>query len=379
MSLTFIHTADWQIGKQFAEIGGDAASVLRLERIEAIKRIAKLATERSAAAVLVAGDLFETNAVADETVRRVVNALGGFRGPWLLLPGNHDPCLAESAWSRMARLGLPDNVVLLGAPTPWVAADGRIAVLPAPLQRKREIDDLTEWFDRAATPEGAARIGLAHGSVTNRLPEKSEAGNRIADDRAATARLDYLALGDWHGTLEIAPRTWYAGTPEPDRYRDNDPGNALVVTLREPGAPPDVEKVRTGRFHWQCEEISVVGADAAATVGRALDAAASATPPDSLLLWLRLSGAVGLEDQVQLREVLEERRARLFHLRVDDDHLLVEPSDEDLDRIDRGGFIRTAVDVLRQRAADPGDPERHTARRALQLLYVEHCLADAGR
>ena len=71
--------------------------------------------------------------------------------------------------------------------------------------------------------------------MAGRLPEAADAANPIDGERAARARLDYLALGDWHGTLEIAPRTWYAGTPEPDRFRANDAGNVLLVELDDAG------------------------------------------------------------------------------------------------------------------------------------------------
>ena len=93
-------------------------------------------------------------------------------------------------------------------------------------------------MDAAATPSGAAarrprpRLGRRPPAATRPTPR-----TRSTADRAAAARLDYLALGDWHGTLEIAPRTWYAGTPEPDRFRANDAGNVLLVELDEPGAP----------------------------------------------------------------------------------------------------------------------------------------------
>ena len=59
-------------------------------------------------------------------------------------------------------------------------------------------------------------------------------------DRAATARLDYLALGDWHGTRRIDARTWYSGTPEPDRFKANEPGNVLQVDIARAGAEPIV-------------------------------------------------------------------------------------------------------------------------------------------
>ena len=208
-------------------------------------RLAALATEQAVDAVLVAGDVFDGNLVADRTLLQAMAAMRGFAGPWLLLPGNHDAALAESAWTRLERLDPPANLLIARTPAPIVLADGRLVVLPAPLTERHSQDDLTAWMDTAATPAMALRVGLAHGSVADRLPAAAEAANPIAPDRAETARLDYLALGDWHGTLEIAPRTWYAGTPEPDRFKANAAGQALLVELDGPGAPPRVTPLAT--------------------------------------------------------------------------------------------------------------------------------------
>ncbi|MEP0508856.1 MAG: DNA repair exonuclease, partial [Aurantimonas coralicida] len=52
--------------------------------------------------------------------------------------------------------------------------------------------------------------------------------------------------------------------------------------------------------------------------------------------------------------------------------LIDEPDAEDLDLIDVGGFVRVAIDRLRERAADPQDPERAAAQLALRMAYVEH-------
>src|SRR5690606_4559470 len=98
-------------------------------------------------------------------------------------------------------------------------------VLAAPLTQRHTHSDLTGWFDVEPSDPALIRIGLAHGCVAGILPSNVDAGNPIAADRAVSARLDYLALGDWHGTRRVDPRTWYSGTPEPDRFRRNDPGN----------------------------------------------------------------------------------------------------------------------------------------------------------
>ena len=109
--ISFLHTADWQIGRVFSQFEPDDAAALFEARFKAVERLAALASERNVDAVLVAGDVFDAQTIADKTVRRLFNALQGFAGPWLLLPGNHDAALSESIWTRAHRMhAIPANV-----------------------------------------------------------------------------------------------------------------------------------------------------------------------------------------------------------------------------------------------------------------------------
>ena len=371
MGVTLIHTADWQLGKQFGNVPGDAGAALRDQRIETVKEIARLAKKRRADAVLVCGDVFETNAVADRTIRQALNALDPFTGDWVFIPGNHDSALADSVWSRADRIAGSDNVhFLVRNEEPLLLKNGTLAILPAVLQRRHEADDLTAWFDHAETPKRAIRVGIAHGSVRELLPEASEAPNPIAADRAETAELDYLALGDWHGTFKVNDRTWYAGTPEPDRFKSNDPGNVLAVEIEQPGAPPTVERIQVGHYVWRETDFSIRSAEDIPALDRELTAFHS--DPARLLVRLKLEGVVTLALREQLREKLKEWEARLRYLEADDRELIAKPSDDDLDRIDRDGFVRTAVEQLRAQATDPDNPKREIAKAALLRLYQEH-------
>lgn len=367
MTFRFIHTADWQIGKPFGSFPDEAALVLKLQRLRTVETIARAASEHKVDAVLVAGDAFDSNAVSDRTLVQAVEALRDFAGQWVFLPGNHDAALSHSVWTRLRRMGLPANVLIADEPVPVDHWQGRAVVLPAPLRRRREAQDLTHWFDAAPSPEGASRIGLAHGSIANRLPVGAEISNEIAEDRASRAGLHYLALGDWHGALAVAPSTHYAGTPETDRHRANDSGHVHLVVAD--GSATRMERLRVGRFSWIRREIELVDGTCGA-VAEELEALAPAAR-DSVVS-LHVSGSISLAERRRLKIVLDHWAARLHHLDVDDGDLRDEPTADDLDAIDTSGFVRLAVDRLKAKARDPGDPERGAAGVALRMIYLDH-------
>ena len=365
LGIRFVHTADLQIGKSFGQFPPDIAAVLRTGRLETLKRIAALARDRGVDAVLVAGDCFDDIAVADETLRRFKVALEPFDGTWVLLPGNHDPAIAESPWSRLKRLGLPANVIIGDEPVP-IAIGDRAVVLPAPLRRRRDAADLTDWFDTALTDDHLIRIGLAHGSVREFLPEGIEVANPIALDRVKRSRLDYLALGDWHGRLQVSERTWYSGTPEPDRFRENEPGYVLDVTIESCGATPRIEAVPIATYRWmqRTVEIRPGGLE---QIRQALGIAEAEL--ERLVLRLDLEGTIDLATRATVDDVLGDIGARVLHLEEGVTGLVVEPTEDDLDGIDTAGFVRVAMNRLREKLVEP---EAETARRALALLYGLH-------
>jgi DNA repair exonuclease SbcCD nuclease subunit len=370
MAVKILHTADWQLGKAFAKLPDEAAVPLREQRISTIKKIAALSTQHAVDAVLVAGDVFEFETVAERTLHQTVHAMAGYSGPWLLLPGNHDPATEEGVWSQLRRLEtLPKNVVILDKPQAYSLANKNAVVLAAPLRRKHEAVDVTEWFDSYDTTPDTIRIGLTHGSMDNRLPERGEAPNTISDKRAQKAHLDYLALGDWHGTLKVAPNTWYSGTHETDRFRDNDSGNVLLVTLKEHGQEPVVEPISVGHYRWRQLDMSIsidLGAEEIASALQGLG-----DPPENLVVQLAPRGIATFETNARIEKVLAKWSSLVRYLEYKDQMLVSQPSNDDLDELGRTGFIGEAVKQLRLMAQDATNSERDIAEAALQLLYAE--------
>jgi len=341
--VTIIHTADLQLGKAFGAFDDEARPRLYDARFDVLDRIAEVAKAKHAALIVVAGDVFDLQGLSDHTLHRAFERMRAFEGPWVLLPGNHDAALADSVWTRAQRIGaVPAHVHLALRPEPLLFDDARIALLPAPLTQRMTHHDVTAWFDGASTPEGYFRVGLAHGSVQGILHEGIDSPNPIAQDRAARARLDYLALGDWHGQRAIDPRTYYAGTPEPDRFRHESWGRVLAVELDRPGELPRVESVEVSRFRWRTIEAELaVESDLDAFV----ETLEAITPRDVLEIELR--GSVDLASRSRLLSALERARGVAAGLRVELQGLRTRPSAEDLERLAADGYVGRALAALR--------------------------------
>ena len=374
--MRFLHTSDWQIGKGFRFADDDTLAVLQDQRLEAIARIGRLARAEGATRVLVAGDVWDMAAPGDRTLRQPIERMRQFPDlHWHLIPGNHDPNLSGGLWERLLRTGLPDTVHAHLSPQPVPLgpdAAGREAwLLPAVLDRRHAFGDPTACMDEAPTPEGALRIGLAHGSVRSFGNDPAAAHNLIAADRAARSGLAYLALGDWHGLVPAGERSWYSGTPEPDGFdRGGDGGGSvLLVSPDAPAGMPLAVPHRVGRFVWRQEQATLTcraDIDALEDRLRGIDR----DDPSRVLAWLTVEGALGLDDHAAYQERIRGGvGSALRALRIDESRLEPTASPGDLASLGEGGALRDAADRLAAHAAGSGaagDPD--IARAALQRL-----------
>jgi DNA repair exonuclease SbcCD nuclease subunit len=361
----FLHTADWQIGRQYSQFSSDDALPIAEARLEAVQTIARLASEHAVDAVLVAGDVFDAQTVAERTIRKLFNAMQGFAGPWIMIPGNHDAALTESVWTQARRLGaLPGNLHLALQGTLLEFPSLNFAALCAPLTQRHTYNDLTAPFDDLQTPDGMLRIGLAHGSVQGILAEDIDSANPIAPDRARRARLDYLALGDWHGCKQIDSRTWYSGTPEQDRFKGNEAGFALLVQIDAPGAEPLVTRLATGKYVWQAWQQSLsVTSDADELIAK-LDAVG---PRD--VLHVTLTGQTDLSSQQEILLKLSHARARARSLEVDLAGLRLLPTAQDIGALKADGYLGEVIAELRDlQGTQASEEDRGVATHALGLL-----------
>ncbi len=340
----FVHTADWQLGKPFSGIEDpEKRAAVKKARIDVIGRIGEVVKKEKAAFVVVAGDLFDSNTPDRATVAAACSAIGALEVPVYVIPGNHDNgqpgCVWSQSFYREQRSQLAPNLHILLESTP-VEVDGAM-LYPCPLLRRSQTEDPTAWLRDgeifADAPADKPRIVLAHGSTQNfsgTQDDEDELGpsmsNLIDLDRLPMSEIDYVALGDWHGTKEIRDKAWFSGTPENDRFQkgeSNQPGHVLVVGVTH-GDLPAVEVVRTAGLTWS--ELDYDFADDASVTDfntRLTEIIGSRAGED--LLKLSLSGSLGIEASTRVERLIDGLDARLLRLKLED-RVVIAPTNEEI-------------------------------------------------
>lgn len=365
----FVHSSDLHLGRRFGNLPEPIRGRLVEARHGAIPRLAAAARQHGAQHILLAGDVFDTETPADPVWRQALKAMSDAAElHWWVLPGNHDSLAAETLWSRLADKA-PDNVHPLRAAEPVELAPGAWLV-PAPVTRRYPGVDPTAGMVDTATPDGALRIGLAHGGVVNFGDEES-AGATIAPDRDRSAGLSYLALGDWHGRVAISDRCHYSGTPEPDRFKEDARGVCLAVGISGAAAKPEIAEVPTGQFRWADIDLQLLpGQDAEAALHAILESDDGPAWRDTLLR-VRARGRATLAQQEALRRAAAEVEPDFCFFHLDRGALAIEYEEADIDEIAPGGAMRIAAEALRDDAFDEhvSAEDRRVAAAALNRLY----------
>lgn len=356
-----IHTSDWQIGMPALDMPPEARARFRQARIDAVDRILGLAEERRAAAVLVAGDLFDSNFLGPDQVQRTLRVIANHDVSVIALPGNHD---SLEPGAILARSELPHNLRVLVEPGITEPIAG-LQVVAAPWgsripAQNPAVAALARLQAAGPRPTGVVRVLAAHGQWRSYGTQAQH--TPLPTERILAALeaglIDYVALGDRHSLELLAGgHVAYSGTPEVTADDEEDPGWVLVVDL-EPGQPPHIEPVRIGRWRrLQLDRELTRPADLDALVAE-LEALER---PAETLVRLRLRGGLGLASVLEARERLEHAGSALAGLAIDDTQLAMLPEGNDPTALGLHGAAAEAY----ARLAEENSP---TSRDALALL-----------
>ena len=373
--MRFLHTADWQLGMTRHFLEGEAQPRYAAARRDAVAALAGVAAETQAEFVVVAGDVFEHNQLAPESVGKSLEAMRGIGVPVYLLPGNHDPLDAASVYtSATFAAQCPENVIVLDRAGPWQVAPD-LQIVAAPWRSKRPTTDLTAAVLADLVADGTARILVAHGAVDVLAPNLTDPA--LIGMAGLTAALNggtvhYVALGDKHSRTEVGDTgaVWYSGSPEVTNFDhvEPDPGHVLVVDidLDDPAHPVTVDSRRVGRWRFLTLRDQVDNGRDVADLGINLDLLED---KERTVVQLALTGTLTITDRAALDACLD-RSAQLFACpQTWDRHtsLAVMPADDEFDDLGIGGFAADAVAAL-VASARAGGGDAEAARGALALL-----------
>ncbi len=265
----FVHAADLHLDTPFSGIDrldAELAATLREASLTAFEALITLTLERDAAALLLAGDLYdgaERGVRAQLTVHRELTRLSDAGIHTFLAYGNHDPLDGWSAIDRWPELVTefgpdhPQPVELRRHDTPLAVVTG------VSYARRDEQRNLATHFTR--TDAEVPHIGLLHANVGSNPDHAPYAPCSVEDLRRGG--MDYWALGHIHrrqivldgsdgGPWAVYPGNLQGRSPKPSERGSK---GASVVHVRG-NRVVEVEHVALDRARF--DEVAVtLGAD----------------------------------------------------------------------------------------------------------------------
>lgn len=362
MTVRIMHAADLHLGRTFPELG-DVGPARASDLFDTFEHICDEALDHEVAALLLAGDLFDTFAPAADVVARTQGQFERLTRAGvqvLVVPGDADSAAYErSIWRRQVF----EDVHVFLSPTfetqTFEAGDATIHVHGV------AFDQLADPDPVSTLQTGAPGIHLALLHATVDGPEGSAGANPYFPvDSAAlfAAGVSYAALGHRHNRQQIlnhaGASACYPGSPE--GLEAGEQGARYVALVEFDDGPPQVSFLEVNRR--QIVKVTVDTTDCASVdvVEKLLELAG-----DDVLATVRLAGTPleVLDEQVVSRTVAD--RFCWIEFR-DETTLSASPCTEAIagENTIRGHFVGT----LQRRIRGTKDVEERAAlERALKL------------
>ncbi len=218
--MKIIHIADLHLGSRLlTHFSNEKAKLRKSELNSNVRRLCDIARQTDVSAIIIAGDLFDTQRVAKSTKDAFLATVESFSDiTFLYLSGNHE----ADALSSMDNL--PRNLKVFGEE--WTRYD---------------LDDVTfigrntldyKLFNSLPVEKDRYNIAVLHGEISERSSEK-EIGKRDM----AGLDIDYIALGHYHsfnpGEIDSRVSYAYSGTLEGRGFDEcGEKGYVLIDTRK---------------------------------------------------------------------------------------------------------------------------------------------------
>jgi DNA repair exonuclease SbcCD nuclease subunit len=205
--IKLLHLSDAHLDTTFRSRSADVRKQLRSALRTAFTRAIDCALEEGVDAVLIAGDLFDSERLSFGTERYLTAELGRLDQAGIACiyaTGNHDPSTSESG---ARRIEWPASCIVVGEAVP----------------RQIELKD-----------QGGGTIALLWAAGHESAQEQRNLASEFPAAEQGLTSYAYWALGHVHAPQNVSQQTqvWYAGNLQGRTFRESGPRGGLLVTIR---------------------------------------------------------------------------------------------------------------------------------------------------
>lgn len=202
-NMKLIHTSDIHLCSPLTtRFSPSAARTRKRELTDSFRRIIDDALRMGAEGIIIAGDLFDSEAISSRAVDEVLGIIEKCSTvTFFYLPGNHEKDVIRACAER-----IPENLRIFGEEWTYFKLGGTTVV-----GRSKICDDA---FSTLSLNGDEINVVVLHGELTERTKSPDQIGKKNIEGLP----IDYLALGHYHSysATDIGRRTTavYCGTPE---------------------------------------------------------------------------------------------------------------------------------------------------------------------
>ena len=237
-TVKIIHTSDLHLDSPLTtRLDSTKVRERKSELLISFKSLTEGALACGASAVIIAGDLFDSERVGKRTLKNVVEIIGAAPSiSFYYLPGNHE----RDALSASG-VPLPENLFIFGKEWTYFSLNGTNII-----GRSETAEDM---FSEIKLTEDERNVIVLHGE----LRDRSDAEGAIGKRELEALPIDYVALGHYHSysKTEISARcnAVYCGTPEPRGFDEAFECGYVEISVGEHSVEHKFKKSAKRHFH----------------------------------------------------------------------------------------------------------------------------------
>ena len=242
--MKIIHTADMHLGSPLnSKLTGAKVRERSRELTDTFRRTVDFATRVGAKAVIIAGDLFDSERVPSRIYDEVTRIISGSGMSFFYLPGNHE----GDSFAASGR-ELPRNLYTFGRD--WTYYELGDVVIGG---RSFCTADTFKTYMAHPTKKN---IAVLHGELRDRCASPDVIGLKDAEG----VGVDYLALGHYHGyrceSIDRRASAVYSGSPEGRGFDECGEHGLVVIDTDADGVTHRFVPLAVRRLHIVCSDVS---------------------------------------------------------------------------------------------------------------------------